>query len=37
MTAVQVAERTLLADLESLIDKAVDPKKADFAVISGAQ
>ena len=28
----QVAERTITADLESLISKAVNPEKADYAV-----
>ena len=33
----QAAERTITQDLESLISKAVDPAKADYAVISGVQ
>jgi hypothetical protein len=33
----QVAERTIMDDLEHLIAKTVDPKRADYAVISGVQ
>jgi hypothetical protein len=33
----KVAERTITADLEKLIGKAVDPRKADYAVITGVQ
>jgi len=32
-----VAERTITNDLEYMIEKAVDPKKADYAVITGVQ
>ena len=32
-----VAERVITDDLEFLISKAVDPNKADFAVITGVQ
>jgi hypothetical protein len=33
----KVCERTIAADLEYLISKAVDPAKADYAVITGVQ
>lgn len=33
---LQVAERTITSDLENLIKAAVDPKKADYAVVTGA-
>ena len=33
----QVAERTITADLEGLIVKAVDSKAADYAVVTGIQ
>jgi hypothetical protein len=33
----KVAERAITADLEFLISKAVDPKKADYAVVTGIQ
>ncbi len=33
----QVAERTITDDLEYLIEKAVDPATADYAVITGVQ
>ncbi|PRW33647.1 low-CO2 inducible [Chlorella sorokiniana] len=33
----KVAERTISDDLEFLISQAVDPKKADYAVITGVQ
>ncbi|KAG2425052.1 hypothetical protein HXX76_013961 [Chlamydomonas incerta] len=33
----KAAERVISADLEYLISKAVDPKKADYAVITGVQ
>lgn len=33
----KLAERTITADLERLIGKAVDPRKADYAVITGVQ
>ena len=33
----QLAERTILDDLEYLIRNSVDPKRADYAVISGVQ
>jgi hypothetical protein len=33
----KVAERTITNDLEFLISKAVDPKKADYAVVTGVQ
>ncbi len=32
---MQVAERAITNDLEFLISKAVDPKKADYAVVAG--
>ena len=32
----QAAERTITADLEALISKAVNPAKADYAVLTGA-
>jgi hypothetical protein len=32
-----VCERTITSDLEYLIEKAVDPKKADYAVITGVE
>ena len=32
---LQTAERAITADLEFLISKAVDPKKADYAVVTG--
>ena len=32
-----VAERTITNDLEYMIEKAVDPKKADYAVVTGVQ
>lgn len=34
---VQVAERTITADLENLISKAVDSSAADYAVVTGIQ
>ncbi len=34
---LQVAERTITSDLEFLIAKAVDPAKADYAVVTGVQ
>jgi len=33
----KVAERMITDDLEYLIEKAVDPKKADYAVVAGVQ
>ena len=33
----RVAERTITSDLEFLIAKAVDPAKADYAVVTGVQ
>lgn len=33
----QVAERQISSDLEYLISKAVDPKKADYAIVTGVQ
>ncbi len=33
----KAAERTITSDLEYLISKAVDPKKADYAVFTGVQ
>ena len=35
--AAQLAERTILDDLEYLIRNSVDPSRADYAVISGVQ
>lgn len=32
-----VAERTITNDLEYLIEKSVDPKKADYAIVTGVQ
>ena len=32
---LQTAEQTITADLEQTINKAVDPVKADYAVITG--
>lgn len=34
-SCMQVAERAITADLEFLISKAVDPEKADYAVVAG--
>ena len=34
---MQVAERTITDDLEYLIAQTVDPKKADYAVVTGVQ
>jgi Limiting CO2-inducible proteins B/C beta carbonyic anhydrases len=35
--AVQIAARVIARDLNALIDKAVSPAKADYAVITGIQ
>lgn len=32
---MQVAEKAISSDLEFLISKAVDPEKADYAVVTG--
>ncbi|KAJ9506074.1 hypothetical protein QJQ45_016619 [Haematococcus lacustris] len=37
VAVTKAAERTITSDLEFLIEKAVDPKKADYAVFSGVQ
>jgi hypothetical protein len=34
---VQIAERTIFDDMEYLISHTVDPKKADYVVVSGVQ
>ena len=34
---LQLAERTITDDLEQLIQHAVDPSKADYAVVTGVQ
>lgn len=34
---MQLAQRTITSDLEKLIENGVDPKKADYAVITGVQ
>ncbi|KAI7841811.1 hypothetical protein COHA_004534 [Chlorella ohadii] len=37
VAVTKAAERTITSDLEYLISKAVDPKKADYAVFTGVQ
>ena len=37
VSVTKAAERTITSDLEYLIEKAVDPKKADYAVFTGVQ
>mmetsp|Transcript_7991 Transcript_7991/g.22905 ORF Transcript_7991/g.22905 Transcript_7991/m.22905 type:complete len:1007 (-) Transcript_7991:160-3180(-) len=35
--ATKMAERQITADLEALIEKVVDPRKADYAIVTGVQ
>ncbi len=37
VSITKLAERTITDDLEYLISKAVDPSKADYAVVTGVQ
>lgn len=36
-SGLQIAERTISDDLEYLIEKAVDPRTADYAVVTGVE